>query len=95
MEQFESTDDERRNRKATDALRRMSSSQSKFRVSGFWARKSYRNAIRVAVTATSATSPMNRSNTTASSARFLVRRFLQQVITLDDVAAGASGRNWL
>jgi hypothetical protein len=45
MEQFESTDDERRNQKTTDALRRMSNNQSKFRVSGFWARKSYRNAI--------------------------------------------------
>src|SRR6266513_117648 len=55
-------------RKATDALKRMSNSQSKFRVCGFWERKSYRNAIRVAVTATRETSPMNRSKTTASGA---------------------------
>src|SRR6516225_11028898 len=93
MEQFESTDDKRRNQEGYRCAQKKE--QQPQQISGVWFLG--KKIISQRDQGGRDRNERNESNESIEHyrqqrARFLVRRFLEQVVTFDDVAAGASGK---
>src|SRR4030095_5088350 len=93
MEQFESTDDERRNQEGNRCAQEKE--QQPEQISGVWflGKKIISQRDQAALYRNEGDgSDESIEHYRQQRARFFVRRFLQQIITFDDVAAGASGK---